>query len=298
MYECLLSSQLFIKPNINTPAAQFCPRTLNSGSFSYGVNNEWTPSQRLTYKRIYFSCAQRRIGTELKQNNDWGHEAFCVDFHQRILFMSVTHLLYQLYNSRRPIFLQRCSASYSEDLAWMTVAHTPRQCFIFRCVELHVDRNRQIPSAICGGSLLLESRTAVCSSVIWMPSAVTVHPDTRWCVCLCSIKVNFVFDALLKTYWLREWREERWVPGFLYMSAQTAVWINIMITTSTDRQQDIVFDCCQWLQFDHTFVEQKRETISRWRSFVHRNLYAVLHGDYLFWAQQQKMIQKAIKLIA
>lgn len=95
-------------------------------------------------------------------------QGFPYRFSSEILFMSMTHLLYHLYNSRRPIppevpcFLQ-------QRLRLNDAACTLRQRFIFRYVELHVDRNRQIPSAICRGKLLLESRTAVCFSVIWCP---------------------------------------------------------------------------------------------------------------------------------
>lgn len=33
---------------------------------------------------------------------------------------------------------------------------------------------------------------------------------------------------------------------FLYMEARmTVIWINIMITTSTNGKQDSIFDCCQ-----------------------------------------------------
>lgn len=42
---------------------------------------------------------------------------------------------------------------------------------------------------------------------------------------------------------------------FLYMEAQmTVIWINIMITTSTNSKQDTIFDCCQGLQFDNIFI--------------------------------------------
>lgn len=55
----------------------------------------------------------------------------------------------------------------------------------------------------------------------------------------------------------------------LYMEARmTVIWVNIMITTSTNSKQDNIFDCCQGLQFE-------RETASRWRS-VRRSPWGLL----------------------
>lgn len=34
----------------------------------------------------------------------------------------------------------------------------------------------------------------------------------------------------------------------------TVIWINIIITTSTNSKQDNIFDCCQGLQFDQIFI--------------------------------------------
>lgn len=67
----------------------------------------------------------------------------------------------------------------------------------------------------------------------------------------------------------------------------TVIWINIMITTSTNSKQDNIFDCCQGLQFDHIFIfgakvklEKNHFTLEVFLYVF--NFYAVLHGDYLF----------------
>lgn len=92
------------------------PGAMNSQVFFFhGVNNEGTPSQGLTYKRIYFFYVHKKeFGTQLKQNNDWGHEAF-----RQKSFLCVSCIVCTAAEDASP---RRRSASYN--FAWLTCLHS------------------------------------------------------------------------------------------------------------------------------------------------------------------------------
>lgn len=184
----------------------------------------------------------------------------------KIRRMSIIRLpRYDLYNSRRTVPLKvLCFLQ----LHLNDVACTLHQCFIFQCVELHTEIGA---SQICRRYLFLESRTIVCIFVMWW-LFMTVNPATDD-VC--------------------QWRKVHRVGGGKSGCVSVEDDCHVMITTSTNSEQDNIFDCCQELQFDHIYTagaKLERETISCWMSFILLHFYAVFCGNDLFWAQQQKMI--------
>lgn len=88
--------------------------------------------------------------------------------------------------------------------AWL--ACTLHQRLIFRCVELHIDRNRQIPSAICKGELLLESRVV---SVFVVPCQLTLETVEFFLVLFCRLIVEASCEAVM----LKGEEKKRWEHG-------------------------------------------------------------------------------------
>lgn len=128
--------------------------------FFNGVNNDGTPSQGLTYKRIYFSCAQKK-NLEHNLNRTMIEAMRLFDRNPFIPPWRVSCIVCTAAEDASP---QRLSASYN--FVWLTCLHSaPR--LIFRCVKLHIDRNRQIPSAICKGEFFRESRVTSVSPFLW-----------------------------------------------------------------------------------------------------------------------------------